>query len=625
LNPFLINCIFEDREKSLWIGTDNSGIKRLKDGKFVPYAPFEALPEATPLSLFQDRHGDTWIGTYNGKLLRCRERDLVESAAVPGASGIGIAAIAGDAEGNLWLGTIGMGVFQKKKNRFVRFTTQQGLADNLVTSIYKDSRDNLWFSTFNGVSVLRSRNRIIESFNPGDGLSGKVVHNVYEDGAHNIWIAADKGITVLKDGKTEKQNITYYLPGVSVSCIYEDPSAPDAESRVYWITTDGAGLNRLSLKNGTVTSYTTAHGMTTNFIYQFLEDSQGNFWLMSNSGILRVSKSELNRMARGSINKVNCISFGISDGMKSQEFDNEFSPNSALKARNGQFRFITKKGIAAVNPGKIRLNKTPPPVVIEAVFFDRRPVSLHPDAGPITFEGITDFSFHFTAPTFLSPGKTKFKYRLEGVEREWVFLPAGRERAARYSDLSPGTYTFRVTACNAEGVWNQTGDSVTFSLKPFFYQTFLFKLAVLLLLTALAAAFYFYKKKRPSFEKKVKYKGAPLNPYFADECITKLKYLMEVEKVYCDASISLQSLAEKMSIAPYQLSQLLNERMNRNFADFINGYRIEEAKKILQSPRGSKRKISAVAIDVGFNTISAFYKVFKKHTGSTPTEYKKNI
>jgi len=144
------------------------------------------------------------------------------------------------------------------------------------------------------------------------------------------------------------------------------------------------------------------------------------------------------------------------------------------------------------------------------------------------------------------------------------------------------------------------------------------------LLTAiLAAAFYFYKKKKRFFETREKYKGSSLNPIFAEECITRLKYLMEIEKVYCHADITLQSLAEKMSIAPHLLSQLLNEKMGRNFADYINQYRIEEAKKILQSTRGSQRKISAVAIEVGFNTMAAFYNAFKKHTNMTPTRYKK--
>jgi ligand-binding sensor domain-containing protein/AraC-like DNA-binding protein len=645
LKSFTIMWLFEDREKSLWIGTDNSGLRRLKDGKFMSYEPFEAHAEEIPGSLFEDRHGDTWIGTFSGKLFRCRGGDLIEPAAILEPSGTGIAAIAEDAEGNLWLGTIGRGVFQKKNNHLTQFTTE-GLADNLVTSIYRDSRDNLWFSTFDGVSVLRSRDRIIESLKSGDGLAGKVVHNVYETKAGDILIAADKGITILTKVFADASRVPggqffqkapplsftepkAILQGVSVTCIYEDSSAPDPGGSIYWIATEGTGLHRLILKDGTVTSstsYTTAHGMTTNFLYQFFEDPQGYFWLMSNSGILRVSKHELNLFASDDVDKINCISFGISDGMKSLEFDNIFSRNSALKTGDGEFWFITKKGISIVNPEKIRFNQTPPPVVLETVYFNRQSLTLYPDVGPVTFKGITDLSFHFTAPTFLSPEKTKFKYQLEGVDREWIFLPPGQERAAYYQDLAPGTYTFRVTACNAEGVWNQTGDSLTFTLKSRFYQTFLFKIAVLFLLTViLVIAFFIYKKKKLSSETREKYKGSTLNPIFAEECITRLKYLMEIEKVYCDANITLQSLAEKMSIAPHLLSQLLNEKMDRNFADFINQYRIEEAKNILKTPRGASRKISTVAIEVGFNTMAAFYNAFKKHANMTPTRYKKEV
>jgi len=625
LKSFEIMYLFEDREKSLWIGTDNSGIKRLKDGKFMSYAPFEEGFEEIPVSLFEDRHGDTWIGTVSGKLFHCRGSRVIESLNPPGLSGTGIVAIAEDAEGNLWLGTIGKGVFQKKNAAFTQFTTRNGLADNQVTSIYKDSRDNLWFSTFDGVSVLRysnGSNRAIESLNSRNGLLGNRVHNVYEDKTQNIWIAADKGITVLRNGKLTKENIEFYLQGVSVTCIYEDVDSSALTGSTFWIATNGAGLIRLRQEN--FFSYTTTRGMTTNSIYQFFEDQQANFWLMSDSGILRVSKQDLNQFADGGTDRINCISYGISDGLKSLEFDNVFSRNSALKAKNGELRFITKNGISIVDPGKIRINKIPPPVVIEEVFFDDQHLLLPQDAEPVTFKGITNVSFHFTAPTFLSPEKVKFKYQLEKFDRDWNFLVPGQERVARYKDLAPGTYTFRVTACNAEGVWNQSGDSVTFTLKSLFYQTLLFKLTVLLLFIALAAAvFYLYNKKKQTFEQKEKYKGSPLHPDFAGECMKKLDYLVDIEKVYCDADITLQSLAEKMSIAPHLLSQFLNEKLNRNFADFISSYRIEEAKKILQTPRGARRKISAIAIEVGFSTMAAFYKAFKKHTGTTPTRYKK--
>lgn len=624
LQDIPIVCLFEDSEKSLWAGTNGLGLIRVKDGKFMSYAPLEDREE-TVISVFEDRHGDTWMGTLEGKLLHCRDSDFIESIEISEISGTGITAIAEDARGNIWLGTIGKGIFQQEKGTFIPFTGSDRLADNTVTSIYRDSRDHMWFSTMDGVNVLRHPDGVFESFTTNDGLSGKMVNNVYEDKNQNIWIATNKGITVLKDGKISKPDTQYYLKGVHVVCIYEDPPNPDRQSSFYWIATYGDGLKRLTLKDGKVislTSHTSNDGMTTNSIFQFLEDQQGNFWLMSNSGILQVSKTELNRFARGELEQINCISFGISDGLKSLEFNNELSRHSALKTQSHELWFITKKGIAVVDPVKVRKNKVKPTVVIEAAVFDRDSIAFPQETETYIIKGIRDFTFHFTAPTFLSPEKIKFKYQLEGFDREWLFLPPGKERAAHYQELGPGTYTFRVTSCNAEGVWNQTGTAVTFTLEPFFYQTLIFKIAFFLLFAGLLAAVVYIYKKRP-FDKKKKYKESAINPQFAEVCIKRLNYLVENEKIYLDENISLQSLAEKLNIQPYQLSQLLNEKMNQSFSDFINSYRIEEAKKILAGPKGAEKKNTAVAFDVGFNSMTAFYKAFKKFTGMTPNQYKK--
>ena len=116
-----------------------------------------------------------------------------------------------------------------------------------------------------------------------------------------------------------------------------------------------------------------------------------------------------------------------------------------------------------------------------------------------------------------------------------------------------------------------------------------------------------------------------LNPLFVEECITKLKYLMEIERVYRDENISFRSLAKKLSIPYYQLSQILNEEIGQNFSDYINDYRIKEAKKILSSPKGAERKNTSVSLDVGFNSMTAYYRAFKKFTGMTPHQYRKKV
>lgn len=614
LKDVVITCLFYDNEDNLWVGTYDSGIKRLKDGNFRPYAAIKKSQREIIYSIFEDGGGDIHIGSIHGELYKCRAGKCIETLKIPGASGIGITAFEEDENGNLWLGTNGKGVFQGKGGTFVNFTSENGLADNLVISIFKDSRNNLWIGTFDGVS--RYSNGVFKSFKVGDGLAGRIAYNVYEDRDFHIWIATDKGVNVLKNGEFTGNGLNVYLKDIPVTSIFED------EDGVYWMGTHGSGLKRF--EKGKFVSYTTAEGMVSNFIYQLLEDEGGYLWMMSDRGVLRVKKDELKEFAAGRIHDINCSTFGISDGMQSVEFTNQFSRNSALETRDGEFMFITNKGITIVDPGKIKINKSPPPVVIEHVFFNDDALDIPLPGDKNSFYGIKWFAFYFTAPTFNSPEQIKFKYKLEGYNKDWVFIQQGEKRMARFYNLEPGTYTFRVTAGNNDGLWNKSGASLTFTLKACYYETKTFKIIVFIAFVLLAAGGYFLFKKRP-FGKSKKYKSSSLSPIYVEECIKKLNYLMDMEKVYRDETISLQSLAEKLSLTPHQLSQILNEKLDKNFADFINTYRIEEIKRLLADPKTANRKIFSLAVDVGYNTRTAFNAAFKKYTKMTPSEYKKTL
>lgn len=627
LPSIAVMYLFEDSEKNLWVGAYESGLIRLKNGKFSAYEPFKsvaALKEARPLSILEDSNNIIWLGTLGGRLLRCRGNDLIDTIEIPAVSGTGITAIERDTNGNLWIGTIGKGIFYGKSNSYRQFTTKEGLADNLVTSLFFDSQGGLWIGTFDGVSIYSAKTGTFKTVKAVDGLLGKRIFNVYEDREKNILVASDKGVTVLTGGKFSKEAMTHYLQDVPVTCIHEDSTG------VFWMATNGAGLKRL--KNGKVTSFTTVDGLTTNFIAQFFEDPHGTLWLMSDSGILRIDKSELNHYADNKEkdrSPINCLSYGVDDGMPSSEFENELSRHSALKTTTGEFWFNTKKGIAIVKPGSVQINKNAPPVALEAAVFDDVAVPLHREPEFYSFRGISDIRFRFTAPTFLSPGKVKFRYRLrqegENAGTGWEYLPPGKERVARFQSPDPGIYTFQVIAGSREGVWNRTGVSFTFTIKPRFHETLLFKGLVLLMIAAMAGLLFYLIKNRP-FEKKKepgeKYKSSQLNPEFASECVKKLNRLMETEKIYIDTELSLPVLAEKISVSPHQLSQILNETLNRKFSDYINYYRVEEAKLILQGPNAADVKIASVAFDVGFNTTVAFYNAFKKYTKLTPSQFR---
>jgi ligand-binding sensor domain-containing protein/AraC-like DNA-binding protein len=630
LESHVIVCLFEDREGSIWIGTYDSGLFRLKDRKFNAYIPFDTGEGEVLFSMCRDTKGNTWIGTGNGKLYRSRDNGSAELIDIPGLSGAGISAISTDDDGTLWIGTNGKGVFHKKNGNFFHYTKGEGLPDDLVTVIFPDSRGNMWFGTFNGAAVFHPGRSHFESINSHNGLMGRKVYSICEDNAGGMWIGTDNGVTVFTGREIETGNIAHYLEGVIVTWTYQDPIPPGNSGNVFWIATHGAGLKRLCLNNRTTaTSYTTSDGMATDFIYKFFEDRQGYLWLMSDSGILRLNKSGLNRFASGETERIDCSSFDESDGLISPEFNNPFSRHTAFRTETGELWFLTKKGISNVDPETVRINKLPPTVIIEEAIFDEKtvPLPINPETG--TFKDIINIQFRFTATTLLSAEKAVFKYRLEGVDKKWVFLPPGKERVVRYKNLEPAMYTFRVTASNADGVWNDTGAKVTFTLGRSFSRTLLFRIIVFFMVVfLLVVGVYIYNayKKRLS-QKKEEVESEPkvslLARPFVEECVKKLRHLMEVEKAYRDGTLSLRNLADRMSIPYYQLSQILNDELKRSFPDFVNHYRIEEAKEILKGPVDRIPKIASLAHDVGFNSLTAFYKAFKKQTGMTPNVYRR--
>jgi AraC-like DNA-binding protein len=227
----------------------------------------------------------------------------------------------------------------------------------------------------------------------------------------------------------------------------------------------------------------------------------------------------------------------------------------------------------------------------------------------------------YTGLSFIVPKKITFKYRLEGYDTKW--LDAGTRRKASYTGLPYGSYRFRVIACNRDGVWNNNGASFDFYMKPNFYQTLTFYILFPLFLLSIAAASYISIKKYHSFRKlRNKYRGSNLKPEEAKECLRKMLYLIEVEEVYKDPEISLQSLSKKLSISPRNLSQIINEQMKKNFYELINQYRVQEAKKMLTSPSKHNLSILEIGYDVGFSSKSVLNRAFKHFTKQTPSEYR---
>jgi signal transduction histidine kinase len=165
---------------------------------------------------------------------------------------------------------------------------------------------------------------------------------------------------------------------------------------------------------------------------------------------------------------------------------------AAWRASDGRLWFTTIKGIAMIDPANIQVNRQPPPVAIEQVRVDDKPVAI---SGALQLSpGTTRLDFYFTALSFVAPDKVRFKYKLEGFDPDWI--DGGTRRAAFYTNLRPGKYNFRVMASNNDGVWNEQGAAFQFYLRPHFYQTYWFYALLTLGLALLVWQLYRYRVRR---------------------------------------------------------------------------------------------------------------------------------
>ena len=464
-----ILSLFEDLEGNLWIGTESGGISLLKDTKFTTYTVRNGLSNDLVKSIYEDRQGNVWIGTDGGGLNLLKDGKLTVYTTREGLSSNVVLALFGDDAGNLWAGTP-EGLNRFSGGKFSTYTAAEGLANNDVRSIYGDRRGNLWIGTRGGLT--RIKDGVFRTFTEVDGLPNDLIATLFEDSKGNLWIGTFGGL-----GKLTNEEFTSFTTkdGLSsdvVISIYEDSEG------TLWIGTNGGGLNRM--KDGQLNTYNTANGLLDDVVYRILEDDRNNLWLSGRKGIFQIGKKELEEFASGRIASIAPVAYGTADGMMTRECSGGGDP-AGWRGSDGKLWFPTIKGVAMIDPGRMKTNAQAPPVVIEQIRVNDQPITLNDriELPP----GTTRLDLYYTAPSFVAPEKVRFKYKLEGFDKDWI--DSGTRRIAYYTNLRPGAYTFRVSASNNDGVWNETGAAFSLYLKPYFYQTYWFYAVCLLVLALL--------------------------------------------------------------------------------------------------------------------------------------------
>jgi ligand-binding sensor domain-containing protein/signal transduction histidine kinase len=490
-----VRCLTEDREGNLWVGTEGGGLCRLKPSIFQTYGAKQGLASDQVMAVAPARGGGLWIGTDGDALDRWQDGKVRHYGFNDGLRNGHVWSVIQDRHGIVWAGTWD-GIFRgTDAGNFIDFSDGQNIGWQ-VLAIFEDSNGDLWLGqqAFGGITRIHDQERTVVKI-PGTSANLDV-RSITEDLAGNLWVGtSEDGLyrMNMKDGKFAHYGRPEGLGSDSIWSLYVD------QEGVLWVGTCRGGLSRW--QNGRFVTWNTKNGLVNDVICQILEDNAGNLWLGSYGGIFRVNKHELNLSASGPSRQIYCVGYNLEDGLPSLECQGGFQPSS-YRSPDGRLWFPTIKGLVVVDPAKVRGNLLPPPVAIEDVIADgtsffRSHGSAAGDLEPAASipPGNKRLEFQYTALSFSAPDGVRFKYRLEGLEKDWE--DAGTKRAAAYSHVPPGNYHFHVIACNSDGVWNDTGATVAIAVLPYFWETKWFlALNVLAALAIIISVARFVERRR---------------------------------------------------------------------------------------------------------------------------------
>ncbi|MGJ5816448.1 ligand-binding sensor domain-containing protein [Paludibaculum fermentans] len=539
-----VMALLVDSHGAVWVGTTAHGLYRLQAGQIEHYGPEDGLSSASVNDFLEDREGNLWIATSNG-LDRLRDLQITTYSIREGLTAEKASSILGTRDGKVWIGN-GGALESIQDGRILAIQARNGLPGRRVTSLLEDPAGRLWVGVDGGLFILdggRFRNvpglhgpafgtvwvmaatsegdvwaeviaparrlvhirneRAVEEFEAGRVPAARGLASA---GGGALWLGLQSGeLARLKEGQLAR----FALPAQATG----DPLpvrevVPDTDGSV-WIS-NPQGLIRW--KNGVARRMGTANGLPCSRVNGHLRDPQGRLWILSECGLLLLTREEVERWWAHPDAILQVRTFDALDGARPGPA--AFAP-SITRSTDGRIWFVSDKFVQVLDPATLDTPAPSPPVHIEQTFADRRPYA--PRQG-LELPALTrELQIDYTAVCLALPQKVRFRYMLEGQDTAWQ--EPGTRRQAFYSRLGPGTYRFRVMASNPEGVWNEAGDSLSFSIRPAYYQTHGFQLAIALLL--LGSAWLGYRFR-------IRQIAAGLNARFAERLSERTRLAREL-------------------------------------------------------------------------------------------------
>jgi len=486
-----ILCLKEDVEGNIWVGMRGGGLKQVKPRVAElmitdPGAQLEVIQ-----SICKDTQGHLWaVGWQKGVIIRNQGHGWEPLTARDGWTETYVNCVAADPAGGVWIGTLTNGVFHWQGGAVTRhFCSTNGLTGSSIDTVYAPESGELWLSSSPGEDTPTGhlfcyKDGTLRDFPLPSGTG--MVNALARDGAGDCWAATVKGmlLRVRGDVLTDETPLLLYDKLHPIRSLLATPDGS------LWIGVAGRGLGRL--KNGRLTSFRREQGLYDDYVSQILYDCRGRLWLAGNRGISSVRIKDLDELEAGLVKQIQALTYKQKDGLLELQASYDSWPN-AFRDKDGTLYFAMQSGVAILYPDAIADDPLPPKVVLDRVLANGKVVALYggvEEALPGTnaaslFElgqagaglhlpsGRRQVEFHFTTPAFMMPESLRFKYLLQGLDKEWI--EAGARRSALYSQLAPGHYTFQVIACNRDGVWNEQGASLDVTIPPFWWETAWFR------------------------------------------------------------------------------------------------------------------------------------------------------
>lgn len=454
-----VTTLIEDREGNIWTGSAR-GIERFRRSAFFTYA--DPSPRSASYGpVYIDARLRAWFGPADGGLYRLADARS-EPLTLDGLASDVVYSIDGGGT-EMWVGRQRGGLTHLREENgdwtSRTYTQASGLAQNSVYSV-RQTRDAVWAGTLSG-GVSRFANGRFTTYTTANGLASNTVAAIERGRDGAMWFGTPDGLSMFANDTWKTFRVSDGLPSADVDALLADSAG------TLWVgTTSGLAW----LDGGRVRAPRDVHPALKEPVLGLAEDLGGALWIATARHVLRIPRGAL--VKEGPVSKdenIDVREYGTADGLRSLEVMKR--DRSVAADTRGRIWVSTTRGLSVIDPARSMSGSAPAIVQIHSVAADGAALSA---SEPLRISAERHrVTFNYSGLSLSVPERVRYRYRLDGFDREWSEPTAARE--AVYTNLGPGTYTFRVIASNGEGIWNSTEASMALGVTPVFWQTWWFR------------------------------------------------------------------------------------------------------------------------------------------------------